>query len=153
MTDWVAQLKETFQPHVAEPVQAVGMLQPAGTWGSFGLTEISPLAGMIKKRFNNKKAGGLAKDRTFAGTKMAGVVLTADKVYAFAVKPKGRAWKVENKLAEWPRSEVKFKVTPKKLTSLVEIDVPSTGDHYELEATTVSSAKEMQQPFLAEIAK
>jgi hypothetical protein len=152
MTDWVAKMKETFQPHVAEPVEAVGLLQPAGTWGSFGLEQISPLASMIKNKLNNKKAGGLAKDRTFAGTKMAGVVLTADKVYAFKCKPKGRNWKVEEQLAEWPRKDVKFTVTPKKITNLVEIDVASTGDHYELEATTVGT-QGIHDGFFAEIAK
>src|SRR5438105_13076876 len=110
MTDWVAQMKDTFQPHVAEPVQAVGLLQPAGTWGSFGVARVSPLDGMIMNKFNNKKAGGLAKDRTFAGTKMAGVVLTADKVYAFSVKPKRGNWQVEDQLAEWARKDVKFTV-------------------------------------------
>lgn len=32
--DWVQQIKDTFQPHVSEPVSAVGLLQPAGTMGS-----------------------------------------------------------------------------------------------------------------------
>jgi hypothetical protein len=152
MTDWVAQMKDTFQPRVAEPVQAVGLLQPAGTWGSMGLERISPLAGMIKNRINNKKAGGLAKDRMFAGTKMAGIVMTADKVYAFSVKPKGRTWRVQDQLAQWARNDVKFTVTPKKITNLVEIDVASTGDHYELEATTIGT-KGFHDSFFAEIAK
>jgi len=60
--DWEQQLKDTFQPHVSEPVEAIGLLQPSGTMGSFGLGRISPLAA---------------------------IVLTANKVHAFRTKQKG----------------------------------------------------------------
>jgi hypothetical protein len=151
-TDWVAKMKETFQPHVPEPIEAVGLLQPAGTWGSFGLSEISPLLGMLKRKGVNQKAGGLAKSSTFGGTKMAGIVITGPKVYAFRCKPKGGNWQVQDQLAAWDRKDVKFTVTPKKITNLVEIDVASTGEHFALEATTVG-AKGIHDGFFATIAK
>lgn len=149
--DWVQQLKDTFQPHVTEPVTAVGMLQPAGTMGSFGLAKLSPLAAMVKNKGINDKAGGLAKAGVFTGTKLAAIVLTAGKVYAFRTKQKGYKWKVEEQLGEWDRKDVTFTVTEKKITAHVAIDVASTGDHYELEAMTAGS-KGFHDDFFAAIA-
>jgi hypothetical protein len=148
----VQQLKETFQPHVDEPVTAVGLLQPAGTMGSFGLAKLSPLAAMVKNKGVNEKAGGLAKTGVFTNTKLAAIVLTAGKVYAFRTKQKGYRWKVEEQLGAWDRKDVKFTVEQKKITSQVSIDVGSTGDHYELEAMT-AGAKGFHDAFFAEIAR
>ena len=149
--DWVRQLKETFQPHVTEPVTAVGLLQPAGTMGSFGLARLSPLAAMVKNRGINEKAGGLASTGAFTNTKLAAIVLTADKVHAFRTKQKGYKWKVEEKLGEWDRKDVTFTVTEKKITNHVAMDVASTGDHYELEAMTAGT-KGFHDDFFAAIA-
>jgi hypothetical protein len=150
--DWAQEVKDTFQPHVAEPIDAVGMLQPAGAMGSFGLGRISPLASMIKNKSVNEKAGGLAKTGVFTNTKSAAIVLTPSKVYAFRFKQKGTKFKVEEELAAWDRKDVKFSVEQKKITSQVSIDVTSTGDHYELEAVTAGT-RGLHNAFFAEIAK
>jgi hypothetical protein len=149
--DWVQQLKDTFQPHVSEPVTAVGLLQPAGTMGSFGLARLSPLAAMVKNKNVNEKAGGLAQTGVFTNTKLAAIVLTAGKVYAFRTKQKGTKWKVEDRLGEWDRKDVTFTVTEKKITAHVAIDVASSGDHYELEAMTVGT-KGFHDDFFAAVA-
>src|SRR6266511_5890714 len=86
--DWVAKVNETAQEHVPEPVVAAGILQPAGTWGTFGLDQVSGVAAMIKRRKVNKDARGLAKS-SWKGTKTALLALTADKLYAFSCKQKG----------------------------------------------------------------
>jgi hypothetical protein len=152
MTDWPQKMKDTFQPEVPEPIQAVGILQPAGTWGSFGLARISPLAGMLKAKSSTDKAGGLATAGMFRGTKMCGFVLTADKAYAFRIKPKGMNWKVQEQLGAWDRKDLRFTVTEKRITSKIDVDVASTGDHFELEATTVG-AQGIHDAFFAELAK
>jgi hypothetical protein len=94
MADWVQKMKDTMQPHVAEPVVAVGILQPAGSWGAFGAGMLSPLAGSILRRKADKKAGGLADSgdhfNPFKNVKMAMFALTADKLYAFSGKPGAR---------------------------------------------------------------
>ena len=59
---------------------------------------------------------------------------------------------MQDQLAAWDRKDVKFTVTPKKITNLVEIDVASTGEHFALEATTVG-AKGIHDGFFATIAK
>jgi hypothetical protein len=109
-TDWVAKVNETAQEQVSEPVVAAGILQPAGTWGAFGLDQVSGVASMFKRRKVNKDAGGLAKT-----------------------------------------SDLDVETTPGKLATKVVFDVTPTGEHYELEATTVGSAG-FNDPFLAAIA-
>lgn len=149
-TDWIAKVNETAQEQVTEPVVAAGILQPAGTWGTFGLDKVSGVAAMFKRHSANKNAGGLAKT-SWKGTKTVLLAVTGDKLYAFACKQKGRSWKIENRLGEWNRSDLKVETTPGKLATKVIVDVEPTGEHYELEATTVGSAG-FNDPFLAAIA-
>ncbi len=149
-TDWVARVNETAQEQVPEPVVASGILQPAGTWGSFGLDQVSGVAAMFKRRKVNKDAGGLART-SWKGTKTVLLAVTGEKLYAFAVKQKGRNWKVEGQFGVWNRSDLDVETTPGKLATKVVFDVQPTGEHYELEATTVGSAA-FNEPFLAAIA-
>ena len=149
-TDWVEKVNTTAQEHVSEPVVASGILQPAGTWGAFGLDQVSGVASMFKRRKVNKDAGGLART-SWKGTKTVLLAVTGEKLYAFAVKQKGRNWKVEGQLGEWNRSDLDVETTPGKLATKVVFDVEPTGEHYELEATTVGSAG-FNDPFLAAIA-
>jgi hypothetical protein len=150
-TDWVAKLNATAQEQVPDPVLAVGLLQPAGTWGSFGLGRLSPLAGMIKQRSANKKAGGLAKSGGFK-TKQAMIVLTGDKMYAFNAAQKGYSWKVQEQVGAWNRDDVKVTTESGKLSTKVVLDVGSTGEHFELEATT-AGAKGFHDAFFTELVK
>jgi hypothetical protein len=149
-TDWVAKVNETAQEQIPEPVLAAGILQPAGTWGSFGLDHVSGVAAMFKRHKANKSAGGLAKT-SWKGTKTVLLAVTGEKLYAFACKQKGRTWKVEDQLGVWSRSDLKVETTPGKLATKVVFDVEPTGEHYELEATTVGSAG-VNDPLLAAIA-
>jgi len=149
-TDWVEKVNTTAQERVSEPVVAAGILQPAGTWGTFGLDQVSGVASMFKRRKVNKDAGGLART-SWKGTKTVLLAVTGEKLYAFAVKQKGRSWKVEDQLGVWNRSDLDVETTPGKLATKVVFDVEPTGEHYELEATTVGSAG-FNDPFLAAIA-
>ena len=148
-TDWVAKINETAQEQVPEPVDAAGTLQPAGTWGTFGLDQVSGVAAMFKRRKVNKDAGGLART-SWKGTKTVILALAGGKLYAFAAKEKGRNWKVEGQLGVWSRSDLDVETSPGKLATKVTFDVESTGEHSELEATTVGSG--FNDPFLAAIA-
>ena len=49
----------------------------------------------------------------------------------------------------WPRDEITITVAPGKLAAQVTIDVPETGDRFELEATFL---KGFNDPFLAAVA-
>jgi len=152
MADYVQQMKETAQPHVPEPVLAVGILQPAGTWGAMGVGQMSGLAGMIARKATNDRSGGMGKSGAFS-TKAAMIALTTDRLYAFNVKPKGRSFKIVDAVGDWDRRDVKVATTPGKLATKVIFDVESTGAHYELEATTIMSAGNFTTVFLEELTR
>jgi hypothetical protein len=151
MTDWVAKMKDTVQPRVPETVTAVGLLQPAGEWGAFGLGKLNPLAGMLKMKSANQAAGGLASGPIFKSGKTAVFALTADDVYVFSGKPKGFGWKLGDELAHWSRTDLRIATQPGKVATKVTIDV-ATGEHYELEATTAMD-RGFNDVFLAELAR
>ena len=152
MADWVQQMKDQAQEHVPEPVVSVGILQPAGTWGAMGVGQMSGLAGMIARKAANDRSGGMGKNGAFS-TKAAMIALTADRLYAFNVKPKGRSFKVVSDVGNWDRRDVKVATTPGKLATKVVFDVESTGAHYELEATTVMQMGNFTDIFLAELTR
>jgi hypothetical protein len=152
MADPVEIMKEVVQPRIDDPVLAVGMLQPAGTWGAFGAGELSGIAGMIMRKAANKKASGLSKSGAFS-TKTALIALTADRLYAFNAKPSGRKWKIVDEVGDWARADVQVATAPGKMSTKVVLDVPSTGQHFELEATKIMGADKITTPFLAELTK
>lgn len=136
-TDYVQVMRELAQPHVSDPVIAASVLQPASSMSNLGLGKISPLAGMLMKKRANKKAGGLAKNSAFSSDQ-AFVVVTADRVYAFNSKIVGRERKVLDSVGNWDRNDLIVTKTPGRLTTKVTFDISSTGEHYELEATTMA---------------
>jgi len=131
----IQQMKDLVQPHVPEPVIAVGVLQPAGAWGSMALGKLSPALGMLRRRSQNQKAGGLAKTGAF-GYKTAFFGITADRVYAMGATLKGRSWVIADPSETWDRTDLRVTTNPGSLATNVTLDVTSTGDHYELEANT-----------------
>jgi len=149
--DWAEQMRATAQEHVAEPVLAAGILQPAGTWGSMGVGQLSGLAGTIMRMSNNKKAGGLGKQGVVR-FRQALLAVTADKIYAFNSKPAGRKWKVTEQVGVWDRKDLRVAMADKKLTKAVTIEIASTGERFELEATTMGS-QGVNDPLFAELVK
>lgn len=142
------QLTDLAQPHVPEPVTAVGMLMPAGTWGAFGIGKASPLLGSILRHKHNKSAGGLARTGMMKRPQMALVALTDARVYALAATFKSSSWAVSDAIGNWDRSDLRVQTTPGRLATKVVIDVVSTGEHYELEATTVADNVGFTDAFL-----
>jgi len=151
-TDWVQKIKDDVQPRVPEPIVALGMLQPAGMWGSFGAGQLSGLAGTLMRRAANKRAGGLAKSGAFS-TKTALLAVTEGRLYAFNAKPSGRSWKIVDEAGAWDRNDLTVTTTSGSLSTKVVVDVQSTGEHFELEATTAMGGDKFNRPFLDEIAK
>jgi hypothetical protein len=151
--DWTGQLKDVVQEHVAEPVVAADVLQPAGAWAAFGLQHASALAGFAGRKRANQRAGGVGKQGMF-NSKQALLALTADKLYAFNAAPRGTTWKVKEQVGVWRRADLAVATEDKKMTTLVTLEVLSTGQRIELEATTVgSSARRMHDEFLGELTK
>jgi len=148
MSGFAEQTKASVQPHVDEPIIAVGVLQPAGIWGSIGVGQFSRVAGMLSRMSANKKAGGLGKVGEFKAN-MALVAVTEHKLHAFNAKPWGRQFKVQDPVGAWDRADLNVATTKGTVSTKVVIDVVSTGDHYELEASTILQMKGHNDAFLA----
>ena len=61
MADMSDKMKATVQPHVPEPVIAVGVLQPAGTWGAMGGDQLSGIVGSLMRKNANKRSAASAR--------------------------------------------------------------------------------------------
>ena len=150
--EWIEEYKGLVQPRVQEPVVSVGFLHPASGVGNIGVGRLSPLHGFFGARKSNQAAGGLAKI-TVGGTQQACLALTADRLYAFAFASgtRGKAGTVGEQLEVWPRSDVRVTTKPGRLTTRVELDIATTGDHYELECMTSAGNAGTSQMFLDEL--
>ncbi len=140
-----------IQAEVPEPCVAIGALQPAGTWGSFGLTKLSPAAAMFKQHQANQAAGALSGRHGLSANHITYLALTADKLYAFDAKPRRMGIKVVGKLAEWDRTDVTCQVVPGKVATRVVID-HADGGRYELEASNIGRYNDPLYAALAELA-
>jgi hypothetical protein len=129
-------MKATVQPHVSEPVVAVGVLQPAGTWGGMGGDQLSGIVGSLMRKNANKRSAGLGKNSAFR-TKIALIAVTDARIYAFNAKGWGPQCKITEKVGEWDRDDVKVTTTAGKMSTQFVFDVVSTGDHYELETNAI----------------
>ena len=128
--------KATVQERVPEPVIAVGILQPAGTWGAMGGDQLSGIVGSLMRRNANKRSAGLAKNSAFR-TKVALVAVTEKRVYAFNAKGWGPQCKIVDEVGDWDRGDLEVTTTPGTMSTKFVFDVVSTGDHYELETNAL----------------
>ncbi len=140
MIDNADSMREKAQEKVPEPVVAVGIVQPAGTWGSAGIAQVSGLAGMLMKKSANKKAGDLnTAGAVFKTNRQTLLALTANKLYAFETKAGWGGMKIIGELAEWDRKDLVVGTQDGKVSTQIVIDHKGTGERYELEATTAMS--------------
>ena len=148
--EWVDDARAVAQTQVDEPIVAVGFLQPGGTWGAFGVSKLNPFAGTAAQSDANKKAGGLAKAGGFK-PKMAMLAVTAANVHVFSAAPaRKRSVKVGDHLASWARDDLSVAVVPGRIATQLTIDIASTGERYELEATMIGGG--FNDALLAELA-
>lgn len=153
MIDNADSVKGKAQARVAEPIVAVGFVQPAGTWGAAGLMQLSPLAGILKQKGANKSAGELnTRGAMFKSNRQTLIALTSEKMYAFAAKNSWRGIKLMDQLAEWNRNDVVVEIADGKVSKKLVVDHAPTGGHYELEVTTVGT-RGFNDGFLEELAR
>lgn len=140
-SQWTAEesirhLTDLAQPHVPEPVVGVGLLQPAATWDTLGFQRVSPLLSAVLRHKHNKDTGGLARTGTMKRPQMALFALTEDRVYALGATFKSGGWVIGDPIGTWDRSDLRVETSPGRLATKVVVDVVSTGEHFQLEATT-----------------
>ena len=132
-TEWIAKLRRVAEERIGEPVIAAGLFAPAGAMGGMGVGKLSGLGGMLRDKKINERAGGLGHHGAFK-LRQALVAVTADKVYGFNSKPKGRSgWQIVDEAAVWDRADVSVTVEDRKVTRLVTFTVAPDNATYELE--------------------
>jgi len=147
--EWSEKLRQVAQEHVEEPVIAAGLFAPAGAMGSMGVSKLSGLGGMFRDRKINERSGGLGHHGAFK-LRQALIAVTADKVYGFNSKPKGRSgWQIVDQAVEWPRSEVRTSIEERRMTRAVTFEVGPANDRYELEMMKMAGS--LNDPLFAEL--
>jgi hypothetical protein len=155
MIDTPESFKEKAQEKVPEPVISVGFVQGAGSFGS-GMVGmgVSGLIGAIGRKKANEKAGGLHKQNAvFGSNRQTALILTQDRIYAFAAKSGWGGMKFTDAIGQWERKDLTVQVETKSMTSRIVIDVASTGDHFEVEMVTGFGGAKYSEPFLAELSR
>ena len=147
MPDLGQKMIDTVQPHVPEPVIAVGLLQPAGTWGAMGGDQLSGIVGSLMRKNANQRSQGLGKNSAFK-TKMAMVAVTETRVYAFNAKGWAAQTKIADKVGDWSHDELEVTVTPGKMATQFVIVVIATGDRFELETNALMGMGGFTQDFV-----
>jgi hypothetical protein len=101
------------QPHVGEPVRAVGLFQPQGTAGAAAAMLVTPLVGGQMRRDAQAIGGGVPEVGLYA--------LTDTALHVMEGKPRGFNWKVKTYVGSWPRSSFTAEAVSGRVTDQVEL--------------------------------
>ncbi len=134
LPEWMAPTIAAVQPWCDEPVVAAGTFQVAGGWAS-GVSSglIATLAGWVFGRTPKhvrERAGGLPETVILA--------LGRTKVFVFAYRVRRMDLLVEAPVRVWRRNDLRVETDVRRVASKLTIDVVSTGDHHELESTSMT---------------
>jgi uncharacterized protein YqcC (DUF446 family) len=132
--EWMEPTIAAVRPYCDEPVIAAGTFQVAGGWASAvnnGL--IGSLFGTVLRRTPKhvrERGGGLPDTVILA--------VGQTKIFVFAYRTKRLELDVRPPVRVWFRDDVVARTDPRMVASKLTIDVTSTGDHHELESTSMT---------------
>ncbi|MFN8039790.1 MAG: hypothetical protein U0Q07_11330 [Acidimicrobiales bacterium] len=144
--EYLARYATALQPHVPEPIRAVGILCRPGALGNALVYQASPMVAMIRNRSAKKASGGLPPNLAVAATET--------RVHLFDYRPTNRGLKVKREVLVLDRS-----------TFQVAFDQPGTlaqrvrfffadGSQLELDANkTLAKWSDFHTPLFAELAR
>ncbi|MCU1355629.1 MAG: hypothetical protein JWM89_1047 [Acidimicrobiales bacterium] len=128
---------EQVQPHVGEPVLAVGFLSPAGLMSTYtkqavsggALRMVSPLAAWL---FRRKKSS----DRK-ASSDVTLLVAVGDTTVSCFPYPAGAPFVVQQPTMVWQRADIRVTAdAPGRQAQQVHVDL-SSGEHHDFEISMV----------------
>ena len=142
LAKWQQAYRDMAQQQVDEPVEAAWLFHRAGSFPlSYGVSKVSPLAGMIMRTVNKKRAAGFSNAFVLA--------LTPTKLYAFEHKFKGRTREqsLKDELAVWDRAGlvVDWKETAMNMT----VTIASPGEDERVVCAT--GKDEASMAFIAQL--
>lgn len=130
---WMAPTIAAVQPWCDEPVVAAGTFQVAGGWAS-GVSNglIGALVGTVLGRTPKhvRERGGLPDTVILA--------VGPTKVFVFTYRTKRLELDVRAPVRVWRRNDLMVATDVRRVASKLTIDVLSTGDHHELESTSMT---------------
>ena len=134
LRSWMAPTIEAVQPWCDDPILAAGTFQVAGGWASGvsnGLlgTLVGSVFGRTPKHVR-ERAGGLPETVI--------VAVGETKVFVFAYRVSRMRLLVEAPVRVWRRIDLVVRTDVRRVASKLTIDVASTGDHHELESTSMT---------------
>lgn len=134
LRSWMAPTIEAVQPWCDDPIVAAGTFQVAGGWASAaGQGLVGALVGTVLRRTPKhvrERAGGLPETAILA--------VGETKVFVFPYKTKRMELDITPPVRVWHRNDLVVKTDVRMVASKLTIDVASTGDHHELESTSMT---------------
>ncbi|HEV2756479.1 MAG TPA: YqcC family protein [Actinomycetota bacterium] len=129
--EWMEPTIRAVQPFCDETIFAAATFQGAGGWG-WGISNGLLFGGLFGRPSKDvrKRAGGLPDTVIIA--------VGQTKIYVFEYKVKRMNLDVEPPVRVWDRRDVVARSDPRMVASKLTIDVPATGDHHELESTSMT---------------
>ena len=120
--EYRAMVKGMAAKKVAEPIVAAALFRRGGGAAKMGISKarLGAIAYAGAALTAKKQAGGLP-ERVL-------LVATADKLYAYKAKPKGRDWKVEEEVAVWDRAGLKVAGRPSSGLTMLDIESPAENE-------------------------
>jgi uncharacterized protein YqcC (DUF446 family) len=132
--EWMAPTIGAVQPWCDEPLIAAGTFQVAGGWASAaGQGVLGALVGTVLRRTPKhvrERGGGLPDTVILA--------IGPTKVFVFAYRTKRLELDVSAPVRVWRRDDLVAHTDVRRVASKLTLDVVSTGDHHELESTSMT---------------
>ena len=118
-------VKGMAESKVSEPIVAAALFRRGGHAAKMGISKarLGALAYAGAALTAKKQAGGLP-ERVL-------LVATADTLYAYKAKPKGRDWKVEDEVGAWDRAGLRAEGRPSSGLTMLDME-SAQGDKISL---------------------
>ena len=129
--EWMAPTIAAVQPFCDETIFAAATFQGAGGWAA-GISNGLLFSGLFRRapKHVRARAGGLPDTVILA--------IGPTKIFVFTYRVKRMALDLDPPVRVWRRDDVVAKSDVRRVASKVTIDVVSTGDHHELESTSMT---------------
>ncbi|HEX2196366.1 MAG TPA: hypothetical protein VHJ76_05520, partial [Actinomycetota bacterium] len=132
--EWMAPTIDAVQPYCDEPLVAAGTFQVAGGWASAASGGVlGALVGTVLRRTPKhvrERGGGLPDTVVLA--------IGPTKVYVFPYRTRRMQLETGPPVRVWRRDDLAVRTDVRMVASKLTIDVTSTGDHHELESTSMT---------------
>ena len=116
--------RDSVQPHLSEPLLAVGVFNRPGGIQAIGMAKVSPLLSMMMRKSAKKQAGGLPTSVALA--------ITPTQVHVYGFNARSSSIDVENELMVWERQGLQVETQSTVTATRLQL-TPSGGETIELE--------------------